>query len=190
MRSIAGVCPRTKRMKQIVPVILAVTAILTGLTIAIINQGNYLKGYGWAIPYLFALIVVLLVLATVIAVINSKREKKNDPPPAPPPVEVRQETKQIVNQHFHLGAHDDASVTAKLEKARHERVILDFLKRSEHRFYEIPELANATGISKPNTRAALERLETQKSVWKVGHLDIIEGGYAWKLDDLELDDKC
>jgi hypothetical protein len=65
--------------------------------------------------------------------------------------------------------------------------LCDFLKRSEHRFYEIRELANATGIRKPNTRAALERLEAKKSVWKVGAFEI-EGGDAWKLDDLERDD--
>jgi hypothetical protein len=83
-------------MKYIAPVILAVAAMLAAVTIAIINENHYLKGYGWAIPYLFALIAVLLVLAIVIAFINSRRdrEKKNDSPPPPtPPFEVHQENK-------------------------------------------------------------------------------------------------
>jgi hypothetical protein len=117
--SLSGVRSLAKRMKNIVPVILGVAAILAGLTIAIINEGHYLKGYGWALPYLLTLIVLLVVLATLILLANSRaeREKKIE---IPPPPTVHQENKQTVTQEFYFGTSDPRTLATEPDETANE----------------------------------------------------------------------
>jgi hypothetical protein len=152
--SLSGVRPLAKRMKNIVSVILGVTAILAGLTFAIINESHYLRGYAWALPYLFALIVLLLVLATRIVIVNSRtdRENKTESPP-PPAVEVRQENNQEFNpqfnpqQNFYFGTSDRGTVAAEPDETATS--IRAFLKSAHpHSAYTADEIAKEFNLTK------------------------------------------
>jgi hypothetical protein len=172
-------------MKHIVPVILAVTAILAALTIAIINQSNSLRGYAWAVPYLIALIVVLLVSALMIALINSKQEPgKTNAPSAPP---IRQENKQIVSQqqNVYVGGSDPRPSAAEQEKAGHEQLVIETMKKIRPTQYcSIDEIAPNVTLSKREISDALGRLHAKGRVHSTS-IDQAPGGKLWMLDDLE-----
>jgi hypothetical protein len=159
-RSLAGVFPLAKRMKHIVPVILGVAAILAGLTIAIINEGHYLKGYGWALPYLLALIVLLVVLATVILLANSRaeREKKTE---SPPPPNVHQVNKQTITQEFHFGAFGP-NRTEAVELSETAKRIRAFMKSAHpHSAYKADEIATEFNLTKSHADGELKKLVTE-----------------------------
>ncbi|SRR6266436_2170355 len=91
-------------MKHIAPVILAVAAMLTALTLGIVGKTDLLKGYTRTTPYLIVLIVLLVFSAVVVALINSKRDKEKEkvalPTPAPPSPTNTQNVKQELNLYF------------------------------------------------------------------------------------------
>jgi len=169
-------------MTHVNPVFLALAAMLNGIATAILNANHVFDGRSWIAWCLYGATIILLAWAAVNAVSGTKREEKT---PAPPPAQqiIHQESKQEFNPQLYIGTEDHASISAKKEQDGQDRLVLDFLKKSEYRFYLVAEIAEAVNISKPDARATLERLEAQKRLWKVPVQ--APGGYAWQLDDLE-----
>jgi amino acid transporter len=91
-------------MKYVIPVILAVGTILSALTIAILTQNNYLKGYNWALPYLAIIIAGLLIVALAISIRNSLQDRKSESV-NPPPSTTTQTVSQSVSpqQNVYIG---------------------------------------------------------------------------------------
>jgi hypothetical protein len=66
-------------MKNIVPVILGVAAIVAAIATAVVNANGGFAGRAYLAPRLYALSTVLFALALIIAVYNSRREAKLKP---------------------------------------------------------------------------------------------------------------
>ncbi len=68
--------------------------MLCGLTIAIIRESYHLANYGWAVPYLFGLIV-LLVISAIVAFVRAGRGNKLKGDIPPPPISAEELTSGI-----------------------------------------------------------------------------------------------
>jgi uncharacterized protein YhhL (DUF1145 family) len=160
-RSLSGVCPLAKRMKYIVPVILTVTAMLAGVTIAIINESHNFKGYAWAVPYLAALIFLLLVLAISIVIFNSRaeREKKTEPHT---PTTVHQENRQEFNPQFNPQIVIGGSPAVAAELNETAKRIRAFMKSAHpHSAYKADEIATELNLTKSHAQGELKNLATE-----------------------------
>lgn len=92
-------------MRYIGPVFLAVAAILSALTLAIVGKSDQLKEYIWAAPYLVALIVLLVVSAVIVFIKSGLRQEKEKGVSVTLPVQantqtVKQESNPIQNVYI------------------------------------------------------------------------------------------
>ena len=168
-------------MKKIVPVILGAAAILVGLTIAIINEGHYLKGYGWALPYLLALIVLLVLLAAVI-LLNPKTEQENKTEQHTPAT-VHQENRQEFNPQFNPQIIIGGSPPAPAELDETAKGIRTFMKSAHaHSAYKADEIATEFNLTNSSAWAELKKLQAEGWARPVE----TDQGTLWMFYDKEL----